>query len=266
MIPSGVIDMIQRYTWRILLVLVLAGAALIVSVGRNVRGADPEAARKITVREMELAEQVVASRKAYRDNLLKLLAFYTDNGYDETARVVRKELEALEKIPDNFYIVAVVGIDTVDPAEFREIPAATKLFEQGMEQKNFPDLFTKKQHLEKALKRFKEILIRYPESNLCPETAYRIAQIYRGFYYNDKYRALKYYEACLEWAPEFPYKVRWRIADIYDKYLNNYGKAVKYYRLSVAKDPEDFANKSRERLAQIEKMAEEGKIVLEEGD
>ncbi len=252
----------MRHLTTLAVAVLLASPMLCAQVGDNTANLVVDEAKKDLAAELDKVEAVVNAREKYKQQLRLLIAYYDEKGNVHRKAMAEEELSELMKVPENYYVVMVEGLQSVDPARFRKIPAADKRYELGIEQKEALDLLNKKERLKLALKYLKGVLVKYPQSDKCDDAAYAIAQIYRGFYYRDYYRALKYYEACYRWNPGFPHKVRWRIGDIYDYQLKDYDTAMMWYKLSVKNDPEDFARRSAERIEELKEMAEKGEINL----
>ncbi len=235
--------------WAGLLGVVLAGALVSVSgvwaQGGVVRGVSPGT-------ELALVEKVVESRQQYERALVKLGDYYGQTGQDLKLRQAEDELEDLRKVTTYDYVV-LVDVLAVTPRPDKSIPEADALFEVAMTYKNYPAtlfVFGKKEKLEVALRKFKQLITEYPESNKVAEAAYRIAEIYGGVSFNDFLRATKYYEAACRWDPKLPFPARWRAAQIYDKKLQHYSEARRLYELCADESPSPDLRERAARRAQ----------------
>jgi hypothetical protein len=205
--------------------------------------------------ELALVEKVVESRQQYEDALLRLVAFYKQTGADLKLRQAQDELEDLRKATKYDYVV-LVDVLAVQPRPLRSIPEADALFKDAMAYKNYPaDLFFfgKKEKLEVALRKFKQLITQYPESDKVAECAYRIAEIYEGPSFNEFLRAAKYFEATFRWDPQFPQPARWRAARIYDRKLQDYSEARRLYEICADESPfPDLREKAAERAQNLQ--------------
>ncbi len=202
--------------------------------------------------ELALVEKVVDSRQQYEKALVGLVAYYSQTGQDLKLRQAQDELEDLRKVTTYDYVV-LVDVLAVTPNPEKPIPEADALFVDGMTYKKHPaDLFFfgKKEKLEVALRKFKELITKYPQSNKVAEAAYRIAEIYGGASFNDFLRAAKYYEAAFRWDPKIPFPARWRAAQIFDKKLENYSEARRLYELCADESPSPDLRERAARRAQ----------------
>jgi len=199
--------------------------------------------------ELGLAEEVTRTRKAYERAIKALKDYYLEHGKVYKLEWANAELEAFEKVPKVRYLTApeVAGPD-LRPR--RRIAAADQLYEEGLHFKNYPAFPPgKKDYLKIALKKFQTIIERYPESDKVDDAAFRIGEIYGGWYFEDWARAVLAYQRCWQWNPGTDHPARLNAAKIYEERLKNRIKAVELYNavLRKAKDPEQAA-KARERI------------------
>ena len=222
--------------WAGLLGVVLAGGLVSVSGVWGQQGAVREVSPGT---ELALVEKVVESREQYERALVKLGDYYRQSGQDLKLRQAEDELEDLRKVTTYDYVL-LVDVLAVTPRPLRSIPEADALYEVGMAFKDYPAtlfVFGKKEKLEKALRKFEQLITEYPESDKVAEAAYRIGEIYGGASFNDFLRAAKYYEAAFRWDPKLSHPARWRAAQIYDDKLKNYSEARRLYELCADESP-----------------------------
>jgi len=202
--------------------------------------------------ELALVERVVDSRQQYEESLVKLIDQYSQTGQDRKRRMAEDELSDLRKVSKYDY-VALLDVLTTTPKPIRSIPEADRLFADAMTYKNYPaDLFIfgKRDHLEKALLKFQQVILQYPESDKVAEAAYRMAEIYEGSSYNEYFLAARYYEAAFRWNPKLPYPALWRAAQNYDARLHNYAEAKRVYDMCAKECPDPDLQQRAQRRAQ----------------
>ena len=232
----------------LLAVLLVAG---LVSV-RGVWAQEATGPRVSSGTELALVEKVVETRQEYKEALVKLVDYYTHTGQDLKLRQAQDELEDLRKVTTYDYVV-LVDVLVVTPKPEKSLPEADALFNDAMAYKNYPAtlfVFGKKEKLEVALRKFKELITKYPRSDKVAEAAYRIAEIYGGPSFNDFLRAAKYYEASFRWDPKLPFPARWRAAQIYDNKLEHYSEARRLYELCADESPSPDLREKASRRAQ----------------
>jgi tetratricopeptide (TPR) repeat protein len=204
--------------------------------------------------ELALVEQVVDSRQRYEEALAKLVEHYTQSGQDRKLRMAQDELEDLRKVSKYDY-VTLLDVLTTPPKPIKSIPEADRLFADAMTLKNYPaDLFIfgKRERLEKALSKFQQLIVQYPESDKVAEAAYRMAEIYEGPSYNEYFLAARYFEAAFQWNPKLPYPALWRAAQNYDSRLQNYVEAKRLYEMCVKNCPDpDLQQRAQRRLQEL---------------
>src|SRR5260221_3157239 len=77
---------------------------------------------------------------------------------------------------------------------------------------------------------FQQLLSTYPSSDKISSTAYHLGDIYESRVFKQPRRAAQYYERCFQWNPHTDTDARMRAAKLYDKTLNERGKATQLYR------------------------------------
>jgi hypothetical protein len=204
--------------------------------------------------EVGLAEEVVRARKAYDRALLALRDHYTARGTAVKLGWVSSELEAFDKVPKVQYLtVAEMAGPNLRP--IRRIEAADQLYEEGMQNKNYPAMpFPmsnpgKDAYLKKALEKFQTIIEKYPESDKIDDAVFRMGEVYGGWYYNDPTRAVECYERCWTWNPKTEYPAIFNAAKIYEEKLNNRTKAVELYNRVLTEGPnEELQKQAADRI------------------
>jgi len=149
---------------------------------------------------------------------------------------VEKELAGFEAA-DKYHYLNEMELSGADLHGTQSIPAADQLFREGLEFKNYPAWpADKKAKLIVALQKFRTIITDYPMSDKVAGAAFRMGEIYEGFYYQDPVRAVQCYERCWQWNPKTEYPAKFNAAKLYDEKLMNRAKAVELYNLVVLED------------------------------
>jgi hypothetical protein len=204
--------------------------------------------------EVGLAEELTRTRKAYDRALLALRDYYTARGTAVKLGWVDSEIQAFDKVPKIMYLtVAEIAGPNLRP--IRRIEAADQLYEEGMQNKNYPAMpFPmsnpgKDAYLKKALEKFQTIIERYPESDKIDDAAFRMGEVYSGWYYNDPTRAVECYERCWTWNPKTEHPALFNTAKIYEEKLNNRTKAVELYNRVLAESAnEELQKQAADRI------------------
>ena len=205
--------------------------------------------------EVGLAEEVIRSRKAYNRALLALKDYYTTRRASAVKlEWINSELDGFEKVPKIQYLtVAEMAGPNLRP--IRRIEAADLLYEDGMQSKNYPAMpFPmsnpgKDAYLKKALEKFQTIIEKYPESDKIDDAAFRMGEIYGGWYFNDFARAVECYQRCWEWNPKTELPALLNAAKIYDEKLSNRTKAVELYNRVLSETPnEEWQKEAADRI------------------
>jgi len=204
--------------------------------------------------EVGLAEEVARARKAYNRSLLALRDYYTSRGTAVKLGWVTSEIEAFDQVPKLQYLtVAEMAGPNLRP--IRRIEAADQLYEEGTQYKNYPAMpFPmsnpgKDAYLKKALEKFQTIIEKYPESDKIDDAAFRMGEIYSGWYFNDPTRAVECYERCWTWNPKTEYPALLNTAKLYEEKLSNRTKAVELYNRVLAETSnEEWQKQAAERI------------------
>jgi tetratricopeptide (TPR) repeat protein len=211
--------------------------------------------------EIDIVEQIAANRQAYREGLERLVRFYSKTGNNEKLDWANKELKALNVMPQYDYIVPVVA-----PKTFRattSIPDADLIYEDALLQKNQAErlgqLLVNKDLYRMALKKFDDLIKKYPSSDKIDDSAYQAGEI--SEYFKDYSIALDYYQCAYTWDPDTPHPARFRAAKILDKQMHRNAEALELYKKAVEiegrygkyREWKDFAE---ERIEDLQKSNE----------
>jgi len=201
------------------------------------------------MREVGLVEAVAAARKQYERTLEALKEYYLKRGNHTKTGWVESELQGFEQTPKARYLLAaeIAGPD-LRPA--KRIEAADKLYQEGLDYKNYPAFPPgKKDYLKVALEKFHTVIDKYPQSDKIDDAAFRMGEIYGGWYFQDYARAVSSYERCWQWDPETKHPARFKAAKIFEEKLKNRAKAVELYNEVIAHTHnEDLARQAQSRI------------------
>jgi len=199
--------------------------------------------------EVGLAEEVARTRKAYGRALTALKDYYASRGNATKIEWIDSEIAAYDKVPKvQYLVVAELASPNLRPA--RRIAAGDQLYKEGLNYKDYPAFPPgKKDYLKVALEKFETIILKYPESDKIADAAFRMGEIYGGWYFEDWARAVQSYERCWQWDPATPHPALFNAAKIYDEKLKNRVKAVELYNRVVAESKnEDHVNQAQDRI------------------
>jgi len=199
--------------------------------------------------EVGLAEEVARTRKAYARALTALKDFYVARGTVTKIEWASSELDALDKVPKIQYLsIAEVAGPNLRPV--RRIEAADQLYAEGLHYKDYPAFPPgKKDYLKIALEKFQTVIEKYPQSDKIDDAAFRMGEIYGGWYFNDFARAVESYQRCWQWNPQTEHPALFNAAKIYDEKHKNRVKAVELYNRVVAESPnEDLRKQAADRI------------------
>ncbi len=212
--------------------------------------------------EMDLVEQAVTYRQAYRKGLEVLAEYYEKTGNNMKLRWARKELVELNTIAQYKYIIeaevagpnlkASTAITAAD-LHYREAVQVEKEAGRFIFRKD-ADLL----HL--ALDKYDQVIAKYPSSDKIDDAAYRAGKIYEHF--KDYTIALLYFQRTYQWDNETVYPARFRAAYILDKRLHRRAEALQLYQealQSVKKEGEhrEWVEYAERRVKQLTKSIEE---------
>jgi len=179
--------------------------------------------------EITAVKRVIAARREYQAGLEALRATYTANGDNEKLHWAEDELKQFHRVPKHAY---VLDLDVPGPGLRAEqnIPQANDLYKRAMEYKDkgFGTDFVENQIRAELL--FQQLVNQFPTSNKISDAAYHLGDIYESRAYRQFRRAGAYFERCVQWNPNTHLDARLRAARLYDKALNERGRAIELYK------------------------------------
>ena len=203
---------------------------------------------ELKTKEDQLIHAVTVSRKNYRDALDELRQYYQDTGNQLRLQKTRRELDALDKVPQPLYTDEGLG-NVRTGVTLRDIEDANTLFKDAIMYKKS---FSKENRIT-AIKRLEKLMATYPDSDKVGDAAFNIAEIYAGIYFHDYESAAKYYIKSYQLNPYIKQPALLRAAEMYDKMLTDYEKAKTIYRQASLYGPDAKSRKkAHDRLSVLE--------------
>ena len=203
---------------------------------------------ELKTKEEQLIHAVTVSRKNYRDALDELRQYYQDTGNQLRLQKTRRELDALDKVPQPLYTDEGLG-NVRTGVILRDIEDANTLFNDAMMYKKS---FSKENRIT-AIKRLEKLMATYPDSDKVGDAAFEIAEIYAGSYFHDYESAAKYYIKSYQLNPYIKRPALLRAAETYDKMLADHERAKSIYQQAALYSPDAKSRKkAQERLSVLE--------------
>ena len=188
--------------------------------------------------EADIVEHMAVNRQSYRQGLELLVEYYAKTGNSTKLNLAKKELDAMNSVPQYKYILAAVTEGPNLRASV-SIPEADEFFADAyLLQKKAGELVILKDNnlLRQALDRYDRLIKEYPTSNKIDDAAFQAALIYEHF--KDYSYALIYYQRAYQWDPDTANPARFRAARILDKYQHRRAEALELYRQALEEEAE----------------------------
>jgi hypothetical protein len=142
-----------------------------------------EAIQVAGAHETDIVEQVLVTRQAYRQGLEALIEYYTKEGNSMKVEWAKRELAALDKMPQYNYIVEA-SLAGPDLRATDAVRAADYLYEEALALEKKARglvLVVNAVQLRQALDKYNELITTYPSSDKIDDAAYQAAGIYEHF-------------------------------------------------------------------------------------
>jgi tetratricopeptide (TPR) repeat protein len=237
----------HRWPW-----LSLAVIGLVVLARAQAQGdkkAPPPAGGKSS--DVELVERLLAARKEYQLTLEELRKHYIRTGDLPKARWAEDELMQYHRIGKQAFKLELELPPPTLKADLN-IPEANKLYRQAMNYKDKgwgTDYIDNQRRAEILLQK---ILTEYPQSNKISHTAYQLGDLYEGKAYQQYARAAGYFERCFQWNPKTQFDARIRAARLYERQLNDRGRAAEIYKeIQTHETDEKHIEEAKKRLQDL---------------
>jgi len=212
-----------------------------------------------TTGEVDIVEQVVVNRQAYRRSLELLVQHYAKTGNNMKLEWAEKELNGLDTMPKYKYIVEAERYESNLKAG-TPIPEADSLYQEALQlHKKAEQLVVVKDNdlLRLALDKYDQVIRKHPSSDKIDDAAFKAGEIYD--YFKDYTIALLYYRRTYQWDPETIYPARFRAAFILDKRLHRRAEALELYQQALEKEGKqylDWRQFTEKRIRELQKLEE----------
>jgi tetratricopeptide (TPR) repeat protein len=208
--------------------------------------------------ETDIIEQVAVNRREYRHGLEALVEHYTATGNSMKMDWAKKELAALNRMPQYKYVIEAEAASPNLSAK-TPIPEADALYLEAVQlQKQAEQLVVIKDDdlLRLALDKYNRLIREYPSSDKIDDAAYKAGSIYEHF--NDYTIALLYFQRAYQWDPATIHPARFRTAYLLDKRLNRKNEALELYKEAIQKESqhEQWREFAEKRVRQLTKTDE----------
>ena len=221
-------------------------------------GTSPGAVGVAEKGEIDLVDQITVNRDAYRQGLELLVRYYTKVGNNAKLEWAKKELNALNTMPQYRYLIITVG-----SAEYKasaSIVDADLLYDEAMaleKQAMLGSIVINKNKLRLALDKYEQLILKYPTSDKIDDAAYESGDI--SYEFQDYTIALEYYQRTYQWDTETTNPARFKAARILDKQMHRYDEALKLYKEALATEGKysrnlEWKNNAEERVKALEKI------------
>jgi len=210
--------------------------------------------------ETDIVEQVAVNRQAYQQGLNLLIKYYARAGDDMKLVWAKKELAALDAIPQYNYIVEA-GVAGPNLKASASIPDADELYYDALAlQKKAERLIVIKDSslLRLALDKYNQLIRKHPSSDKIDDAAFKAGRIYEHF--KDYTIAVLYYKRAHQWDPLTIHPAAFRAAYVLDKRLHRRAEALEFYRQAVQREYEQKSYKefAENRIKELTKTGEGG--------
>jgi len=207
-----------------------------------------------SVSDVPLVERLLAARKEYQVTLESLRKHYIQTGDVERARWAEEELMQYHRINKQVFRMELeLPPPTLKPGQ--NIPEANQLYRQALSYKDrgWGNEYIDNQRRAEIL--LQRILTEYPQSSKISDVAFQLGELYESKAFRQYGRAAAYYERCFQWNRTTQYDARIRAARLYDRQLNDRGRANEIYREIITHETnEQHIEEARRRLQEQSKQ------------
>ena len=205
-----------------------------------------------TSTDSESVERVLAARKEYQASLVALYQHYDKSGDRGRMKWVEEELKTFHMMNKPSYRLDIGDVPPATLEAKTNIKEANLLYVDAMKYKDKGSGgdYTLNQRRAEIL--LQEILQKYPTSDKIADVGYQLGDLYESRAFKQYGRAAAYFERSYQWRKGAQSDAIMRAAYIYDRLLNERGKAIDLYREEIHNDTEPARLKEAEkRLAEL---------------
>lgn len=230
---------------------VLLVLLVVLSAGNGQEPSPDKKAAPGKVSDVPLVERLLAARKEYQLTLESLRKHYIKTGDIERARMAEDELMQYHRINKQVYSL-ILDVPPPTLKAGQNNAEANKLYRQGMgyKDKGWGNDYIDNQRRAELL--FQKILTEYPQSTVISDAAFQLGDLYESKAYRQLHRAAAYYERCFQWNKNTQFDARIRAARLYERQLNNRGRAAEIYKEIITHERnERHIEEARRRLQEL---------------
>jgi tetratricopeptide (TPR) repeat protein len=205
--------------------------------------------------EVDVVEQVAATRSAYQTSLEELIAYYTSVGNETKRRWANNELKTLKQMAQYRYLMPGEWV-TQDMSATVKVEGADALYKRAIGL--YTDaggffIITSDAKLRQSLQLFNQLMGEFPNSTRIDEAAYRAGLIYEHF--KDYELAAVMYQRCFQWNDKTSFPARYHAAVVLDQKLKMRKEALALYKLAVAREAryDDNTKYAQSRIYELSK-------------
>jgi len=205
-----------------------------------------------TTSDVEIVERNIAARKEYENSLKKLWEHYKRAGDKQRVKWVEDELMGFHLITKPSYNLDVQDVPPPSLEAKTNIREANELYKAAMEYKGKGIGNEYVLNMRRCEVLFREVLEKHPTSDKISDVAYQLGEVYESRAYKQYDRAARYFERSFQWKKGTTTDARLRAATLYDRMLNERGKATALYKDVVEHDTDpDRIKIAEKRLTEL---------------
>ena len=189
-----------------------------------------------TSSDVEFVEKNLAARKEYENSLKRLWEHYKRTGDKQRIKWVEDELMGFHLLHKPSYNLDVQDVPPPSLEAKTNVREANDLYKAAMEYKGKGLGNDYVLNMRRAEVLLREVLDKYPSSDKISDVAYQLGEIYESRAYKQLDRAARFFERSFQWKKGTSTDARLRAAVIYDRQLNERGKATTLYKDVVEHD------------------------------
>ena len=202
--------------------------------------------------DVEFIEKNLAARKEYENSLKKLWEHYKRTGDKQRVKWVEDELLGFHLLHKPSYNLDVQDVPPPSLEAKTNVREANDLYKAAMEYKGKGIANEYVLNMRRAEVLLREVLDKYPSSDKISDVAYQLGEVYESRAYKQYDRSARYFERSFQWKKGTSTDARLRAAVLYDKQLNERGKATTLYKDVVEHDTDpDRIKVAEKRLTEL---------------